>query len=149
SVFGEKLGEEAAKRNVNAARRAYEETRFGETKGGKTYEAHEPWLPTVEELPIGTIIPKTKVKTGQEIGPGSAITRITGTWSHEKAFIDSEKCIKCLRCVFHCPDGTIHRVEDEIKVDWTYCKACGVCIKECPKEAISLVTVDEISDILC
>ncbi len=148
SVFGEKLGETAALKNAKAAERAYNETVFGESKGGKSYESHEAWLPTVDELPKGTIIPKMKVKSGQLIGPGSAISRVTGTWTHEKAVIDQEKCIKCLQCVFHCPEGTIHKKNDKIVVDWTYCKACGVCITQCPVGAISYVTIDNISEIL-
>ena len=147
-VFAVKLGESAAEKNCNAAKRAYNETTFGQCKGGKSYQEHQPWLPTVDELPIGTIIPKTKVKTGQMIGPGTANTRITGTWSHKKAFIDTEKCIKCLQCVFHCPEGTIHREEDIIKVDWSYCKACGVCINICLKSAISFITVKDIAEII-
>ncbi|MHA1802720.1 MAG: 4Fe-4S binding protein, partial [Candidatus Heimdallarchaeaceae archaeon] len=87
----------------------------------------QPWLPSVEELPIGAILSKTTVSTGQSIGPGSATTRITGTWSYIKADIDQELCIKCLKCVFHCPEGTIHRKNSTVIVNKAYCKACGIC----------------------
>lgn len=147
SVFSERLGEKVAKKNVEAARIAFEETIFGQTQTGQSYTQYQPWLPDVNELPIGTIINKTVVGDGSPIGPGSAIVRKTGTWSHNKALIDPEKCIKCLQCVFHCPEGTIHRVNDQIKVDWQYCKACGVCISVCPKNAISFVEIEDFAEI--
>ncbi len=149
SSFGSKLGEKLAKQNINAARRAYEETIFGETKGGRNYEQFKPWLPNYEDFPIGTIIPQMIVSTGQRLGPGSAVIRKTGTWSHYKAVIDNSKCIKCRRCIFHCPEATIHEKEDgTLEVDISYCKACGVCIKECPKEAISMTKIEKFTEIL-
>ena len=147
SVFGERLGEKLAKKNVEAARIAFEETIFGTILGGRNYSQEKCWLPTVDELPIGTILSKSEVNSGQLIGPGSAITRKTGTWNHKKAKIDQEKCNKCLICVFHCPEGTIHREDDIIKIDHTYCKACGICIEECPENAISMVEIKDFSEI--
>ena len=110
--------------NVEAARIAYEETVFGVTKGGGNNTKIQTWLPTVDELPIGTIIPKMKLDSGQMIGPGAAVSRITGTWSNEKAQINQEKCIRCLQCFFHCPEGTIRKEGNTVKVVKAYCKAC-------------------------
>ncbi len=147
SVFGAKLGEKQARRNVEAARIGYEETQFGMSQGERNYSKLQPWLPSVEELPIGAILPKTTVSTGQSIGPGSAITRITGTWSYIKADIDQEICIKCLKCVFHCPEGTIHRKNNTVIVNKAYCKACGICESICPVNAIKMIKIKEFSEI--
>ncbi len=148
SVFSLKIGEKQAKKNIEAAKIAYEQTIFGETKAGRNYEKNQPWLPTIEELPIGTIIPKMKVNTNQLIGPGSAKTRMTGTWSHYKAEINQEKCIQCLQCMFHCPEGTIYRNASKLIVNKSYCKACGICKAVCPVDAINLIKIEEFSEII-
>jgi len=143
SVFGSKLGEKQAKKNVEVARIAYDETSFGMTRGGRNYNHKKQWLPTIQEFPIGTVIPKITLENGESIGPGSAITRFTGTWSHYKARINQEKCIQCLKCMFHCPEGTIHRNGSKLKVDIRYCKGCRICENVCPVNAIE---IEEISD---
>jgi len=148
SVFGSKLGEDKAKKNVEAARIAYEQISFGTTKGRRNYSKHQPWLPTVDELPIGTIIPKTTVKTGQIIGPGSASTRVTGTWNHHKAKIIQEKCIQCNQCMFHCPEGTIRKKGDKLEVNRKYCKACRICEAVCPVDAILIERIKDFSEII-
>ena len=148
SVFGDRLGTRMAKMNVEAARIAYEETIFGETQGGGNNTKIQTWLPTADELPIGTIIPKIELESGQVIGPGAAISRITGAWSNQKAYIDQDKCIQCLQCFFHCPEGTIHKDKESVKVIKTYCKACGVCLKVCPVSAITLEKIDDFNDII-
>jgi len=148
SVFTPKIGEKQAKKNVEAAKRAYEETIFGKTKDGRTYEKNQPWLPTIDELPIGTIIPKMIVNSGRLIGPGSAKTKMTGTWSHYKAEINQEKCIQCFQCMFHCPEGTIVRNEGKLIVNKSYCKACGICRAICPVNAIKLIKIEEFSEIM-
>ena len=148
SVFGARLGNRMAKMNVEAARIAYEETIFGETQGGGNNTKIQTWLPTVDELPVGTIIPKIELDSGQKIGPGAAVSRITGAWSNEKAHIDQDKCIQCLQCFFHCPEGTIHKNENSVKIIKTYCKACGICVNVCPVNAVELKKIDDINDIL-
>ncbi|MHA1199210.1 MAG: 4Fe-4S binding protein [Candidatus Heimdallarchaeaceae archaeon] len=89
-----------------------------------------------------------KLKSGQMIGPGAAVSRITGAWSNEKANIDQEKCIQCLQCFFHCPEGTIHKKEESVRVIKTYCKACGICINVCPVNAITMEEINDYKDIL-
>lgn len=148
SVFGEKLGEEKARQNVEVAKLAYEQTIFGRTAGGKKFSQQEIWLPTVEEMPIGTVLPKTTVKTGQMIGPGSAIIRMTGTWSHYKAYVNQEKCIQCLQCLFHCPEGTIHRNGVTVKIDRRYCKGCRICENICPVKAIEIKEIEDFNGLI-
>ncbi len=148
SVFGDRLGDRMAKMNVEAARIAFEETIFGKTKGGGNNTKIQTWLPTVNDLPVGTIIPKMKLESGQMIGPGAAVSRITGVWSHKKAIVDQEKCIQCLQCFFHCPEGTIHKEGDTVKVIKAYCKACGICVNVCPVNAITLEEINDYTEIV-
>ncbi len=148
SVFKKRLGETIARKNVEIARIAHKETILGVSKAGKTYAKMHPWRPTVDELPLGTILPKSVLQNGQEIGPGAAKRRKTGTWSKEKAVVNQEKCIECLKCLFHCPEGTIYRNSGKVKVNNIYCKTCGICVSVCPVNAISIEEIEDYTEII-
>jgi len=46
-------------------------------------------------------------------------------------------------CWFFCPENTIDVVEVDGKsmprIDYEYCKGCGICAQVCPTKAISMV----------
>lgn len=73
------------------------------------------------------------------IEPGSAMKYKTGDWRAFRPIIDKEKCINCLLCWIYCPDGAIIREENNVAVDYDYCKGCGICANECPVKAITMV----------
>ena len=52
--------------------------------------------------------------------------------------IDANKCVKCDMCWIFCPDGCILR-QEEYSVNYTYCRGCGVCARECARNAITMV----------
>ena len=65
----------------------------------------------------------------------------TGDWrSRRRPVTDREKCIKCGMCYVLCPDMCYTpdaQAEGYYNWDSFYCKGCGICIYECPKQAIS------------
>ena len=69
----------------------------------------------------------------------------TGDWRTYKPVIDQENCIKCGQCYLYCPEATILWNENEeiYTVDYVYCKGCGVCAEECPKDAIKMELEDK------
>jgi len=71
--------------------------------------------------------------------PGSSLKYKTGDWRAFRPFVKTEKCVNCLLCWIYCPDSAIVRREKWVEVNYDYCKGCGICSKECPKEAISMV----------
>jgi len=60
-------------------------------------------------------------------------------WRTFRPVVNHDTCIYCLRCYLVCPDGTIFKDNGKIAVDYDYCKGCGVCAHECPKNAIEMV----------
>jgi 2-oxoacid:acceptor oxidoreductase delta subunit (pyruvate/2-ketoisovalerate family) len=39
----------------------------------------------------------------------------------------------------YCPDGAIIVEDEKIKeINYDYCKGCGICQNECPKDAITM-----------
>ena len=45
-------------------------------------------------------------------------------------------CNECDRCVTFCPEGVLKRVGSAFEFDYSYCKGCGVCAAECPRNVI-------------
>jgi Pyruvate/2-oxoacid:ferredoxin oxidoreductase delta subunit len=45
-------------------------------------------------------------------------------------------CNECDLCVTFCPEGMLKRVGHRFEFDYTYCKGCGVCAAECPRNVI-------------
>ena len=60
-------------------------------------------------------------------------------WRTFRPEINDELCVKCLRCYLVCPDGTVFKEDNKMKIDFDYCKGCGVCAYECPKKAIKMI----------
>ncbi len=51
-------------------------------------------------------------------------------------------CNQCDNCLVFCPDVAIHRNPNGgYIIDYDYCKGCGVCVRECPRNAISIIKV--------
>jgi len=73
----------------------------------------------------------------------------TGDWRDLKPVIDDRKCVpvirnkpSCFLCWLYCPEGVVS-AGFPIKIDYDYCKGCGICAEECPAKAISMVEEDK------
>ncbi|MBA4395903.1 MAG: hypothetical protein C0394_00715 [Syntrophus sp. (in: bacteria)] len=49
-------------------------------------------------------------------------------------------CNQCDNCYIYCPDSSVIREADHQgrHIDYDYCKGCGLCVVECPRNAMSL-----------
>ncbi len=137
--FGEKLGSRAGILNAEAARTAYDSTVIGRTVGRKVYGEMREWAPTWDQVPIGTAL-RPQNHDGTDIGPGSSPQNLTGSWRWSTPRYLKDKCIRCLRCWWSCPDAAIIRLEDDhMRWDLDHCKGCGICAEICPVAAIEMV----------
>jgi len=97
-----------------------------------------------EELPIAetSLAPTARIKGFREV---------VRTFSVAEARAEANRCFKCgtcnrcENCLVFCPDVSIlRRPGDEypyFEVDLDHCKGCGVCVTECPRNALSLKEV--------
>ena len=137
--FGGKLGALAGTANALSARRAYDVAAVGTVRGRQRFARAKEWRPAWNEIPAGTSLPSSSVE-GVEIGPGSARTNLTGEWRWSSPFYKKEKCIRCLRCWWSCPDAAIDRLDDDyMRWNFDYCKGCGICADICPVDAIDMI----------
>jgi len=86
---------------------------------------------TSKQIPIGGIIDK----------PKTSLLNKTGDWKSMRPQIDESKCIHCVKCVLACPENCIAIKKDGKRgdVNLDFCKGCGICAKECPVGAITMV----------
>jgi len=75
-------------------------------------------------------------------GPNLAtpfLATTTGSWRTERPVLDAERCNNCLNCWLFCPEGCFSRGEKLVKLELDFCKGCGICAAECPRQALTMV----------
>ncbi len=92
-----------------------------------------PLLPRIE--PKGLPIPE-RVKNFEEVYSG---------FSEEQALEEARRCFscgtcpECDNCLIFCPDAAIRRKPGGgYEINYDYCKGCGLCAAECPRNSISI-----------
>ena len=86
------------------------------------------------EHPVGPVIPE----------PGTADRYETGGWRSLRPILSPEKCVHCFTCFIYCPDSAIVVSAEKMKgFNLRHCKGCGICARECPKDAIHMVNEAE------
>jgi NADPH-dependent glutamate synthase beta subunit-like oxidoreductase len=59
-------------------------------------------------------------------------------------------CIDCKMCETFCPDFTVRAVKAAgplgfgVEINYTYCKGCGICVRECPRGMFTMVDEETI-----
>jgi 2-oxoacid:acceptor oxidoreductase delta subunit (pyruvate/2-ketoisovalerate family) len=74
---------------------------------------------------------------------------ISHTYTEADAAAETDRCLHCGRCtqcdncVIFCPDVSIVPRKDGrfgYQIDYDYCKGCGICSTECPRNALTMVS---------
>jgi 2-oxoacid:acceptor oxidoreductase delta subunit (pyruvate/2-ketoisovalerate family) len=67
--------------------------------------------------------------------------------SERRALVEVDRCFNCGSCIHcdvcmtFCPDVAIMKDRSgEYVIDYDHCKGCGICVKECPRSAMELIS---------
>lgn len=90
------------------------------------------YLPTVDEIPLGGIVPSN----------GNAVVNKTGSWRTQRPIFNAAVCTQCMLCWLHCPDDSILLEEGKVVgIDIDHCKGCGICSAECGSKPVKAMTM--------
>ena len=73
---------------------------------------------------------------------------VSETFSRDEAEEEAARCLHCGRCTMcgncrvFCPDTSVldrDTGEYGYRIDYDYCKGCGICAAECPRDAVTMV----------
>jgi 2-oxoacid:acceptor oxidoreductase delta subunit (pyruvate/2-ketoisovalerate family) len=85
--------------------------------------------------PRGTSIPE-RVRNFEEVYSG--LDEATALHEAQRCF-SCGLCPECDNCLIFCPDAAISRqAGGRYQINYDYCKGCGICVTECPRNAISI-----------
>ncbi|MHA1725290.1 MAG: 2-oxoacid:acceptor oxidoreductase family protein [Promethearchaeota archaeon] len=137
--------EDIAAKNIEAVKRAYDETCIHESsiQLDFTVDTKVLWQQVRPGLPGYKELDKAGVWYCDEdvIEYGSKQVN-TGSWGEWEIIWDEDKCTDCAQCWFICPDFAILRKKGDdglwhmAGIDHFHCKSCLNCLNICPVNAI-------------
>ncbi len=72
---------------------------------------------------------------------GAKFDRSRGITASDKAFIDYDRCTRCMQCVDACKFSSIIADEEPVVISYS-CEGCGTCALVCPEDAVSVRPVE-------
>jgi 2-oxoacid:acceptor oxidoreductase delta subunit (pyruvate/2-ketoisovalerate family) len=87
-------------------------------------------------IPSGKLPLSSRLKTFAEVYQGYEKPQLKQECSR---CFSCGVCNKCDNCFVFCPDMSVNKRAGKYEFDYDYCKGCGVCVLECPRNAIGLV----------
>ena len=67
------------------------------------------------------------------------LVETNAAWRSQRPVLSVERCTGCLRCYLACPDGAVLRAGAVVRIDYDFCKGCGICAHECNAQAILMI----------
>ncbi len=72
--------------------------------------------------------------------PGNFVESKNSGIRKEKPVIEGSGSVHCEKCSQYCPDSAIFKdSKGNYKIDYDYCKGCGICSQTCAARCITMV----------
>lgn len=90
-----------------------------------------------DRFPMNKIPLEDRISTMSEVNTGLTLQQAL----HEiSRCFHCGRCTMCDNCYIFCPDNAISHKKGEFgyNIDYDYCKGCGICVNECPRNAMGM-----------
>jgi NADPH-dependent glutamate synthase beta subunit-like oxidoreductase/ferredoxin len=73
-----------------------------------------------------------------------SFAQVEGTLSHDQVLKETARCFNCGicnacdNCRIFCPEVAVTTTDIQRQINLDYCKGCGICVQECPRNAMAL-----------
>jgi Pyruvate/2-oxoacid:ferredoxin oxidoreductase delta subunit len=73
-----------------------------------------------------------------------SFAQIEGTLANDQAMKETARCFNCGicnacdNCRIFCPEVAVTTTDIQRQINLDYCKGCGICVQECPRNAMAL-----------
>ena len=73
-----------------------------------------------------------------------SFAQVESTLSHDQALKETARCFNCGicndcdNCRIFCPEVAVTTTDMRRQINLDYCKGCGICVQECPRNAMAL-----------
>ena len=73
-----------------------------------------------------------------------SFAQIEGTLTNDQAMKETARCFNCGicnacdNCRIFCPEVAVTTTDIQRQINLDYCKGCGICVQECPRNAMAL-----------
>ncbi|MBN1572504.1 MAG: FAD-dependent oxidoreductase [Deltaproteobacteria bacterium] len=110
-------------------------------------EINTDYFPKSERRRPKGLTPEVRTKDFSEIG--TTLAPADAAYEASRCFVCGT-CIDCKTCESFCPDFTVRAVKAAgalgfgVEIDYTYCKGCGICVRECPRGMFIMVDEETI-----
>ena len=74
----------------------------------------------------------------------NSFDEIESTFTNSQAMEEIRRCFNCGvcnacdNCRIFCPEVAVIYKDSEMQINFDYCKGCGICVFECPRNAMDL-----------
>lgn len=102
------------------------------------------YFPSIPRTPLPELPPEQRIRSFEEVNRALSAPQ---AFQEARRCFNCGMCNMCGNCFLFCPDSAVvQRADWGFEIDLDHCKGCGVCVQECPRDAMEMVPEMEARD---